>query len=868
MKRPRSILKILLWSATVTVLIALIAAGILTNVTLRSIEKDLPNTLFEQLHDLSLIIEDLAEAVSAAELAKAVPTAENFRQLRNQVTEVHNAVVRLRQTYVFDNLIHASAFHSVVAPAIADVRFWLSEGVSGYGPETEMTIGIALHRISGAFQKARDLNRASEMDAQKILSEQRDRLEHFLFSVNLLFTLALAITIIMVFLLIRQYLLQWREIEAQAERRRAERLLKDSEHKFRTLFNSAGDGIAIHDMEGHFLEVNEALCSRLGYSREEFLRMTPMDMDVPGYSPLVPERIKAVMQDGHAFFETVHLCRDGSSMHVEVSSRVIDFGGQPVILSIARDITERKRVEEALRASQERFRELAELLPETIFEMDTSGKLTFVNRNAFIHFGYSQEDFERGVNGFEMISPEDRARVHESARRIMNGEMIGLNEYKALRKDGSTFPAILHSAAKVQDGKPVGFRGIVIDITETKKLEAQLRQAHKMEAVGTLAGGIAHDFNNLLQAVQGYAELLLLKKTEGDEGYRQLQEINRAAKRGGELTRQLLTFSRKVESRLQPVDLNRVVDDVRQLLERTIPKMISIELHLMGNLHRVNADASQVEQVLMNLAVNARDAMPDGGTLTIETKNILLDEECHLSRPELIPGKYVLLSVTDKGQGMDKTTLEHIFDPFYTTKEVGKGTGLGLAMVYGIVKNHQGHISCSSKPGEGTAFEICLPASEDLPATPDIVTGATEQWGGRETILLVDDDDALRALGEATLRMFGYTVLSAQDGESALKIYRERGEQIELVVLDLIMPGMGGTQCLQKFLEINPQAKVVIASGYSVADQLERAMEIGARAFIKKPYDVQELLHLVRSLLLEEDPSSGCVPHTPRELPW
>ncbi len=518
---------------------------------------------------------------------------------------------------------------------------------------------------------------------------------------------------------------------------------------------------------------------------------------------------------------------------------------------LERESTERSAAEHALRESQERFQELAELLPETVFEMDTSGMITFVNRNAFGHFGFSQEDFDQGLNGFEMISPEDRPRALENARRVLDGEKLGLNEYIALRKDGNTFPVIMHSTAKYRDGKPVGIRGIVIDITETKKLEAQLRQAHKMEAVGTLAGGIAHDFNNLLQAVQGYAELLLMPKGEGEPGYRELQEISRAAKRGGELTRQLLTFSRKVESKLQPADLNRIVEDVRLLLERTIPKMILIELHLTGNLHHVNADASQVEQILMNLAVNARDAMPDGGTLRIETKNVFLGEDDRRSQPELTPGEYVLLAVADTGQGMDKSTLENIFDPFFTTKEVGKGTGLGLAMVYGIVKSHHGHITCVSKPGEGTAFEIYLPAVEHAERATTIVTGTELLPGGHETVLLVDDDESLRDLGEQILEAYGYTVLSAPDGESALQVYQECRDRIDLVVLDLMMPGMGGALCLQKLLEINPAAKVVLVSGYSFNGETEKATESGAKAFIQKPYDVQQMLQVVREVIDE-----------------
>jgi len=374
------------------------------------------------------------------------------------------------------------------------------------------------------------------------------------------------------------------------------------------------------------------------------------------------------------------------------------------------DISERKKVEEALQESQERFRELAELLPETVFEMEPDGNLVYVNQKAFDLFGHSRADFDAGLNCMKMLSPEERRRAMHNMQRVMQGEKIGLNEYRMLKKDGSTFPGAIRTSAKVRDGKPMGLRGIVIDMTESRRLETQLRQAAKMEAVGTLAGGIAHDFNNLLQAIQGFAELLILKRGEREDGSRELVEICSAARRGGELTRQLLTFSRKMESHLEPVELNRVLENVRRLLERTIPKMISIKTHLAEGLPKVHADVSQMEQILMNLALNARDAMPEGGSLSIETKLFLLDAISWRSGPDLPPGRYVQLTVSDTGQGMDGATLEHIFDPFFTTKEVGKGTGLGLAMVYGIVQNHHGHILCRSEPGRGTSFEIYLPA--------------------------------------------------------------------------------------------------------------------------------------------------------------
>jgi PAS domain S-box-containing protein len=512
-------------------------------------------------------------------------------------------------------------------------------------------------------------------------------------------------------------------------------------------------------------------------------------------------------------------------------------------------IVQRKRDEEALRASEEKYRHVVENAHDAIF-IAQDGFIKFPNPQLEIISGYSLEELTKKPF-LEFVHPDDRELVSTTYQRRMQGEQVPTTySFRAVNKSGSTLWVELSSMFLSWEGRPASLN-FLRDITVEKKLESQLVHAQKMAAVGTLAGGIAHDFNNLLQAVQGYTELLLLKKTEGDEGYRELQEISRAARRGGELTRQLLTFSRKVESKLQPVDLNRIVNDVRMLLERTIPKMIKIELHLTGNLHDVNADTSQVEQILMNLAVNARDAMPDGGTLRIETKNVVLDENHRRNQPELSSGKFVLLAVADTGQGIDKTILENIFDPFFTTKEVGKGTGLGLAMVYGIVKSHHGHITCVSKPGEGTTFEIYLPAVEHSQRASTIVTGTEVLRGGHETVLLVDDDDSLRELGEQILEAYGYTVMSAPDGEGALQVYQECRDRIDLVVLDLSMPGMGGALCLQGILEIDPQAKVVIASGYSFNGETEKVTETGAKAFIQKPYDVQQMLRVVREVIDE-----------------
>jgi CheY-like chemotaxis protein len=343
-----------------------------------------------------------------------------------------------------------------------------------------------------------------------------------------------------------------------------------------------------------------------------------------------------------------------------------------------------------------------------------------------------------------------------------------------------------------------------------------------------------------------------MRKKEGEPGFRELREVIRASKRGAELTQQLLTFSRKVESKREPLDLNQEVRELRQLLERTLPKMIEVEFNLAHDLRTINADSAQLKQVLMNLALNAKDAMPDGGKIVIETQNITLDQEFSKRYAEVKSGDYVLLSMADTGHGMEKETLEHIFDPFYTTKEVGKGTGLGLAIVYGIVKNHEGYVMCFSRPGSGTSFRIYLPVSEvarDHEEVGESLESKSPAMGGDETILLVDDEEFIRELGVDVLGQAGYTVLTASNGEQALEVYRKEQAHIDLIILDLIMPGMGGKKCLAELHKIGPQARVLIASGYSPDASTKGALETGAAGFINKPYDNKQLLDLVRKVL-------------------
>ena len=346
----------------------------------------------------------------------------------------------------------------------------------------------------------------------------------------------------------------------------------------------------------------------------------------------------------------------------------------------------------------------------------------------------------------------------------------------------------------------------------------------------------------------GYSELILSYEDLPKRCQADLHKILESARRGADLVKRLLTFSRKTEIKPQPLNLNRRIHEMRKMLDRAIPKMIEIELVLDENLATINADPTQVDQVLMNLALNARDAMPDGGRLIFETANGVLDEDYAESHLDAKPGHYVLLSITDTGAGMDKETLRHIFEPFYTTKAVGEGTGLGLAMVHGIVQQHGGHIRCYSEPGQGTSFKIYFPAlvaDEELEETSVTVI----PLGGSETILLADDEEFVRDLGQRLLSAQGYKVLTASNGKEALEVYRSRSSEISLVILDLVMPEMGGTQCLRGLLEINPKAKVLIASGFSANGPTKDALIAGARGFVDKPFALNQLIRAVRETL-------------------
>jgi two-component system, cell cycle sensor histidine kinase and response regulator CckA len=524
---------------------------------------------------------------------------------------------------------------------------------------------------------------------------------------------------------------------------------------------------------------------------------------------------------------------------------------------------ERIEIFNALKKSREKYKELYENVKKTeavyrslinssadaIVMSDMDGEITYLNPSFNNMFGWSLDEMREKKIGF---MPHSEKYLYENlvSDVVEKGNPCKNLECRRCTKDGKYMDVSL-SVSRFDDhlGKPAGMLFIFRDITERKQLEAQLIQAQKMEAVGTLAGGIAHDFNNNLQGIFACTEILLMDKDEDHPDYTKLKTIEKSVERASNLTKQLLVFGRKMDSRFEPVDLNNEIKQISNILERTIPKMISIKVNLDNGISMINADPGQLEQIMMNLGVNARDAMPDGGMLTFKTEEVILDEKYCVANPCFKAGAYVLLSVSDTGCGMKEEVLEHIFEPFFTTKKKGKGTGLGLSMVYGIVRDHGGNITCASIPGKGTIFKIYFPVTESVNKKKiEVETGALVK-GNNETILLVDDEETNRELGKEILEGFGYNTITARDGESALACYRENKDRIDLVIMDLIMPGMGGAVCLKEIIKFDPAAKVIIASGFTSDKSKLDGYRYAAKDFINKPYNIKMMLNVIQRVL-------------------
>lgn len=627
-----------------------------------------------------------------------------------------------------------------------------------------------------------------------------------------------------------------------------ERDLRLQKAYFEAIFEYSPDAVAILDANDQVVMINRAFTKLFQYTPEEAQGRFINDLVAPRQMRPDAEALSAKALQGIPFeVETRRERKDGVLVDVAVTAAPIYIdGAMAAIYASYRDITARKRAERALREVDEKYRLI----------VDHSNDAVFVIQDGFVRFwnprfreltGYSDEEiFRTPIENF--LHPEDRARVLELHRRRLSGEAVTSSyTFRGQSKDGRTLWININAITVQWDGRPATIN-FARDFTREKELEAQLAHAQKMEAVGTLAGGIAHDFNNLLQTIQGYAELLSQDPRRSESDRHRLEKIYDAVHRGRELTRNLLTFSRKMEPHLRRVDLNRELLRIRDMLIRTLPRMITVTVDLCPRLPAVYADDSQVAQVVMNLALNAKDAMPEGGRLMLKTSLVDLP----VGHPSgLKSGSYVCMSVEDTGTGIPEEVRDRIFEPFFTTKKPGSGTGLGLSMVYGIMANHQGAVVCRSQAGRGSRFDCFFPASSE--AFQESESSTEEKKSSPlpppATVLLVDDEENLRTAGREMLELFGHRVLTAADGEEALSIYAQEGPGIDVVLLDLIMPGMGGRKCLEKLLALRPDAKIIVASGFSANHSVQDILIAGAFDFLAKPYSADQLLEKIAKAL-------------------
>jgi PAS domain S-box-containing protein len=630
-----------------------------------------------------------------------------------------------------------------------------------------------------------------------------------------------------------------------------EERLAQNEDGFRLLFMNNPQPMWVFDAEStRFLEVNSAAVEHYGYSRQEFLTMRITEIrpqeDVPR---LLEDAAKARsgLRDAGTW---KHRLKDGRFIDVEIASDRLTFAGQNAVLVVARDITEQKQAEKALQETERKYRSMVEDAVIGIFQSTPQGRFLTVNPTMATMLGYeSPQDLLACVNDIRGQVYVDPKRREEFSRALEQQGIVRNFECQVYRKDGRKIWISASARSVFEDGAVVRYEGMNEDITQRKLLEEQLTQSQKMEAVGLLAGGVAHDFNNALSVITGYSGLLQMRLPADDPLVRYAEEIAKAAYRAAGLTRQLLAFSRKQV--IQPVilDLNSLIVEMEKMLRRLIGENIEIFITRDVGLARVKADASQMEQILMNLAVNARDAMLQGGKVTIRTENADLDETYSLQHFHFKPGRYVILSFSDTGCGMDKATLARIFEPFFTTKEPGKGTGLGLSTVYGIVKQNGGYISAYSEPGQGTTFKIYLPQAESTVQSTPAVRTAEILPRGSETILLVEDEEALRTLARNCLESQGYCVLEAADGNAAIATAEKHSGPIQLLLTDVIMPGMNGRHLADRLTELRPAIKVLYLSGYASDLIAQYGVLDPEILLLEKPFTLRALLIKVQEAL-------------------
>ncbi|MDP2156697.1 MAG: PAS domain S-box protein, partial [Nitrospirota bacterium] len=629
--------------------------------------------------------------------------------------------------------------------------------------------------------------------------------------------------------------------------------LKENETRYRMLFNSGNDALFVHGvtetgMPGRFIEVNEIACQRLGYSKSELLQMSPADINSPKSFENISEIACRLMQEKSVLFETEHITKDGLTIPVEINAHIFDLNGKSAVLSVARDISQRRHAEAKLQLERNKLKGILDSMPDGVYIASQQYDIEYINpalerdfgpiegRKCYKYFHDRTEVCPWCKN--EEVFAGGSVRWEFTAAKT--GKIYDLFDTPIRNEDGSV--------SKLEFFHDVTARNKAEE--EKQMLHSQLLQAQKLESIGRLAGGVAHDFNNLLTVILGYSEMLQGMLQMEDPVREKICFIHEAGDRAAALTHQLLAFSRKQPLELKSVRLNGIIENLARMLTRLIGEDIVLEMKLKS-VQYVMADRGQIEQTFMNLAVNARDAMPSGGRLIIETEDTELDAAYMLTDKEIPPGHYVMLSVTDTGEGISRELRDRIFEPFFTTKELGKGTGLGLATVYGIVKQHDGHIRLYSEPGRGTTFKIYFPvATETAEAT---VTHRPKSFRkGSETILVVDDDLMILGLIKDTLQPLGYRVLQASSGEEAIEISKNTEDPINLLLADVVMPRMNGVALADRLMTVCPDLRVILMSGYpDISEKVQDLLRAGF-FFLQKPLTPSSLLQKMKEVIGEE----------------
>jgi len=645
-----------------------------------------------------------------------------------------------------------------------------------------------------------------------------------------------------------------------SERVQAEECLRRSEARYRALVESQVDLVSRYRSDTILTYVNDAYCRFFGKTREELIGQSFMFMVAPEFRPMVAKETENLAKDPASLVvgEYLNYSYQGRECWIQwVVHSIVDEKGQVIELqAVGRDVTQLKQTQEALRQANL----VAENSPVVLFRWKPLGgwPVEFVSNNV-VRFGYAVDELLAGdVTYLSLVHPEDRLRVVQQFQGFADSEADRCQqEYRILTKSGDVRWVDDHTAVRRDDsGQIACYEGILIDITERKRaeeerirLQMQLDQSHRIESVGRLAGGVAHDFNNMLTAILGHAQIAMAKTAPSAPIYEDLKGIEQSALRSAAVVRQLLAFARQQTVAPKVLDLNDTVEGMLNMLHRLIGENIDFAWRPGASLWPVKMDPTQIDQLLANLCVNARDAIAGVGTITIESGNAVLDDEYCAANPGSHPGQYVMLAVSDDGRGMDRETLAHIFEPFFTTKEAGRSTGLGLATVYGIVKQNEGYISVSSEPGKGTMFKVYLPGAIDERVEPQRDATPEMPRGRGETVLLVEDEKPILNLSKDILERFGYRVLTASTPSEALRVARTESGTIDLLLTDVVMPEMDGRALAHMIADVHPGVRCLYVSGYTSDVIAHRGILDDGVHFLEKPFTMQDLGSKVREAL-------------------